>query len=155
MSLRLFVIAILIAGSIAARADTIYTFTVDIPNPLFDGTFVFPEPTILTSFTTVSSANITVTGPPVLDIIVDPLVDGCPQPAPGVSCIEVDYGNGNKLTQAFATQLTSPDTYTNSPFDTLTIASTPVPEPSTLLFFGSGVVGFIGAVRRKLRLAER
>lgn len=35
---------------------------------------------------------------------------------------------------------------------TITPEAPPIPEPSTILLFGSGLVGFIGAVRRKLRV---
>ena len=69
---------------------------------------------------------------------------------------------GGSLTRSAITLLSSLDFYAvlnaaadasaaNSDFAIIQIASTPVPEPISMLPFGVGLVGVGGYVRRKLR----
>lgn len=148
----LVLLAALFSISFVARADVIYTYTVESPNNI-DGTYVFDEQSILTSITTIPSADFSSsTGTPLTDLIIDPVASACPGAGGGISmsCVQVVAG-GDVFTQGFLPILTSPGTYigSHSPTfpDSLVISETPEPNPFSLLLIGLVLVGTIGRKR--------
>ena len=81
--------------------------------------------------------------------------------SPGSACadyqLNVSGGGGETVTGAFSSgSFLSPGTYTsttNGSSYTVTITDlTAVPEPSSVMLLGSGALGLVGVIRRKLRV---
>ena len=165
---RLWVIlAILIVGlgAPAARADSfLYTLSTDYSgiNGLPTGSTVswqFEVPSLLTATTTITSFMSASLGPGlsscggVLDVILPIL----PAQSPYSGEVTTDFigsCNGINSVTTYTFGDLNPGVHTarelsGQQIGTLAIAS--VPEPSSLMLFGSGVLGLVGVIRRKLR----
>lgn len=142
-----------LSTSICAHGDTIYTFTItDVPGlPSLIGTYIFPEPSILVSETTIIGADITSSGAVVKDIVIDPLSNVCPLFTFGsdVSCLQIDFAGGQSNVQGFAVPLIATGTYIGAA-NMLEITQTTVPEPSSLALIGIGILGLVNTVRRRM-----
>jgi hypothetical protein len=154
MRLRLFValLVTVLSTSICARGDTIYTFTITgVPGlPSLIGSYIFYEPSILMSETTISGANIISSGPVVKDIVIDPLANVCPVITFGsdASCLQIDFASGQTIAQGFAVPLNVTGTYIGAA-NMLVITQNAVPEPSSLALIGTGLLCAVGAIRNK------
>ena len=165
---RLWVIlAILIVGLGApfARADSfLYTLSTNYSgiNGLPAGSTVswqFEVPSLLTATTTITSFMSASLGPGLAscDGVLDAKLPILPAPNPYSGEVITDFIGSCNGISSIATYIfgdLNPGVHTAREFSgqivgTLTIAS--VPEPSSLMLFGSGVLVLVGFIRRKLR----
>jgi hypothetical protein len=154
----------LLVPTIASADSFLYTLSTDYSG--IDGlpvgstvSWQFEVPSLLTATTTITSFMSASLGPGlsscggVLDAILFP--SGAPSPYSGEVITDfIGSCNGISDVVTYTFGDLNPGVHTARDFPgqivgTLTIAS--VPEPSSLMLFGSGVLGLVGVIRRKLR----
>ena len=147
----LLTVSVSLIATLPAQASLIYdvaTFTFGSHIPF---EYSFTEPNFLTITTTIPAADIT--------IITSP---GC-----SINSVTITdpFSASPTIGESLGSPCSSSSTLFNlvGPFDhvgsysngallptILTISGTPVPEPSALLLLGSGMLGVLGTIRKKL-----
>jgi PEP-CTERM motif len=155
--------ALLLSSSVAARADYVYTVTVnDFGNTFYDGTVTFDEPSILTSNTTIPTTDLTLTpgSADITSLVINPSGDTCSglttHTATGeASCLSIYYATPPETYGYYTGFSTTIDSVGNHDAlaDIVTFSIEPetsvAPEPSTIALLGTGFLGFAGMLRRR------
>jgi PEP-CTERM motif len=159
--MRCFVVALILslcsALPIAAHADTFnYTLTVDYPSNLFsdidasifDGTFSFSEPSLLTGLTSIYPPAFTEPNGSPVDLIQLGLF-----PSQNYYYFDLYAANdgpeiGSNLLP-LGTTGNFKDPYVT--LDVTDVANSPVPEPSTFALLATGILGTIEVFRGRAR----
>lgn len=152
MRLKYFLPAIFLAcASLAAHADALYTLGAG------SLTITFTESQILTTLTTLNASQFQTNIPTsISSVYIDPTGTACPLDFEhtGASCVEFDAAGGFSFSE-YAAPLTAFGTYNPSfAFPPISVSITDVtptvPEPSTFALLGTGLLGFVGLVRKRL-----
>ena len=147
----LLLIAALSIVPAVARADYIYTVTQTF---IHSTQFSFIEPTLASSGTVTSSLT-QISGTTATAFVWDSAAGGfCFGGGfPDDACAGIEFVGGGQNDFGFpAGSFLASGTYTSVlPGMTVNITQTGVPEPSSLLLLGSGILGLLGTVRRKLK----
>jgi hypothetical protein len=137
---------------VLARADS-FLYTVTDTFPFFVTSFSFIQPTLASSGDITSGFTL-ISGLTPTEFAWDSGPGGsCLGTGSGSSgCAGIKFSAGSTIEGFPAGSFLSPGTYTGAANTmTVNITQTGVPEPSSLLLLGSGVLGLLGTVRRKLR----
>jgi len=159
------VLAILIVGLGApvAHADSfLYTLSTDYSaiTGLAGSTvsWQFEVPSLLTTTTTITSFMSASLGPGFSNCsVLDAKLPILPAPMPFSGEVITDFigpCNGINSIATYTNGDLNPGVHTARDVSTQivgTLAITSAPEPSSLMLFGSGVLGLVGVIRRKLR----
>jgi PEP-CTERM motif len=144
-------VSVLAISTLAAHADT-FQYSI-----LLQGdTVVFNEPSILQTDTIINSPDfISSTNAEITSAEIDPTAPVCSghSEPDSASCVAFQLSN-NVLDFAFyPTPLNTTGTFTIEEGDDEVVITdlgpSPVPEPSTFVFLGTGILGLAGAARRK------
>lgn len=156
------VAAALLSASLAAHADDIYTFTIDVPNAPgiygMQGSYTFDEPSLVTTAGYLSLSDLTsYSGAAISSFYLDPDYFTCPYfISPGAeSCFEVQPIGGILNSFAGTEGLNAPGTYDETAsalYVTITGPNSlpsPTPEPSGIVLLGTGLLGVVGMIKRR------
>jgi PEP-CTERM motif len=142
---------------IAAHADTFnYTLTVDYPSNLFsdinasifDGTFSFSEPSLLTGLTSINPPAFTEPNGSPVDMIQFGFFPSqnyfyydlyAANDGPEIGSNLLPLGTTGNFTAEYVT------------LDVTDVGTSPVPEPSTFALMATGVLGAVECFRRRAR----
>ncbi|HWB31759.1 MAG TPA: PEP-CTERM sorting domain-containing protein [Acidobacteriaceae bacterium] len=160
MRLKVLVTAIvLLSTCLAARADDIYTFTVNLTLPYgLVGTYTFDEPSIVTTAGYLSLSDLTsYSGAAIRSFYLNPDSFTCPHfISPGAqSCIEIEPVSGIVNSFAGSEALNAPGMYDENVtalYVTITDTSSnpsPTPEPSSIFLLSTGLLGAAGALKSR------
>lgn len=155
--------ALLLSSSLAARADYVYTVTVnDFGNTFYDGTVTFDESSILTSNTTIPTADLTLApgSADITSLVINPTGNTCSglttHTATGeASCLTIYYATPPETYGYYTGFSKSTDSVGNydSLADIVTVSIDPqtsiAPEPSSIALLGTGLLGFMGLLKRR------
>jgi hypothetical protein len=156
--------ALLLSTSVAARADYIYTVTVnDFGSTFYDGTVTFDESSILTSNTTIPTADLTLTpgSADITSLVINPTGNTCSglttHTATGeASCLSIYYATPPETYGYYTGFSTATDSVGNhdSLADIVTVSIEPgttsiAPEPPSIALLGTGLLGFMGVLRQR------
>jgi PEP-CTERM motif len=131
-------LAILLASTLAAQADTFsYDFN-DLGDPLGPVAFTYTSPVLISTLTDVIPTTCIVFGEACTDVLFDPATTNLQVHGPNVS-------SGYFGFDLFSVGVHDFDGF--SMIITDNVAATP--EPSTFVLLGTGILGLAGAVRRK------
>ncbi len=151
LAVPMFAAAVLAVSTLAAHADTFQYTIVGEATP-FVYTVVFDEPTLLQGDTTISS--FISSSPSVISVEINPTSDVCADTSgDSPACVEFTLSDG-QINVFYGTPLDTPGTFMSGSTDEVVItdlgpSTSPVPEPSTLTLFGTGLIGVAGTLRRK------
>ena len=160
----LFISSVLVLGlASSAKADSfIYTLSTDYSgiNGLPAGSTVswqFEVPSLLTTTTTITSFMSASLGPGFSNCgVLDAKLPILPAPMPFSGEVITDFigpCNGINSIATYTNGDLNPGVHTARDVSTQivgTLAITSAPEPSSLMLFGSGVLGLVGVIRRKV-----
>jgi hypothetical protein len=145
-------VALALCVAKSASANFLYDISTD-----FGGIVThveFTEPTILTSFTTVSSFLLaTSSDSTVANVVLDPIASGtCPPISLSAPCLTVNLANGDLSEFSGFPVYTSVGTFVQVDGDA-TIRISAVPEPSSMLLLLAALGGAVVMVRQRRRSA--
>jgi hypothetical protein len=133
-------LAILLTSTLAAHADTFtYDFD-DTSNSLGPISFTYTSPVLISTLTVVIPTTCTFFGVACTDIVFDP----------AILSMQVNAINGDSSAYGdFDFFTVGVHDYTDITMIVTDDPSAATPEPSTFVLLGTGILGLVGAARRK------